>query len=304
MQWMAPGDQCAACGGHGLVAHLRVAGDMGAEGLIPTTDRFGTALSDIVRCPRCGHMQLARMPADAELEAAYADAASDDYVDEEAGQRETARRMLARIEAHAPQRGSILDLGCWVGFLLAEARERGWREQVGIEPSAFASAYARDRLGLDVRTDDLFTAQLPEHAFDAVVLGDVIEHLPRPGEALDRIASLLKPGGVAWFALPDAGSRVARTLRARWWSVIPTHVQYFTRGSIATLLERHGYEPLETATAPKAFSVEYYLSRIEGYSRPAGRALVRGARAARLADRMWAPDFRDRMMVIARSPSA
>jgi hypothetical protein len=57
---------------------------------------------------------------------------------------------------------------------------------------------------------------------------------------------------------------------------------------------------LETATAPKAFSVEYYLSRLEGYSKPAGRALVRGARAAKVAQRMWAPDFRDRMLVIAR----
>jgi SAM-dependent methyltransferase len=292
--------QCAACGANELRPHLRVAGDMGDQGLIPTTDRFGTALSDIVRCARCGHMQLADMPTDAELESAYADAASDDYVEEEAGQRETARRMLARIEAHAPQRGAILDLGCWVGFLLAEARERGWREQVGIEPSAFASDYARDRVGLDVRTDDLFTAPLPEGHFDAVVLGDVIEHLPRPGEALDRIASLLGPGGVAWFALPDAGSRVARALGARWWSVIPTHVQYFTRGSIRTLLERHGFEVLEVATAPKAFSVGYYLSRIEGYSKPVGRALVRGASAAGIAERMWAPDFRDRMFVIAR----
>jgi SAM-dependent methyltransferase len=292
--------QCAACGGSDLRPHLRVAGEMGAQGLIPTTDRFGTALSDIVRCADCGHMQLARMPGDAELESAYAGAASDDYVDEEAGQRETARRMLARIEAHAPRRGAILDLGCWVGFLLAEARERGWSEQVGIEPSQFASDYARERLGLDVRTDDLFTAPLPEQHFDAVVLGDVIEHLPRPGEALDRIAKLLRPGGVAWFALPDAGSRVAKTLGARWWSVIPTHVQYFTRGSIGTLLGRHGFDVLEVATAPKAFSVEYYLSRIEGYSKPAGRALVRGARAAGVAERMWAPDFRDRMFVIAR----
>jgi SAM-dependent methyltransferase len=292
--------QCAACGGSDLRPHLRVAGEMGAQGLIPTTDRFGTALSDIVRCADCGHMQLARMPGDAELESAYAGAASDDYVDEEAGQRETARRMLARIEAHAPRRGAILDLGCWVGFLLAEARERGWSEQVGIEPSQFASDYARDRLELDVRTDDLFTAPLPEQHFDAVVLGDVIEHLPRPGEALDRIAKLLRPGGVAWFALPDAGSRVAKTLGARWWSVIPTHVQYFTRGSIGTLLGRHGFDVLEVATAPKAFSVEYYLSRIEGYSKPAGRALVRGARAAGVAERMWAPDFRDRMFVIAR----
>jgi SAM-dependent methyltransferase len=292
--------QCAACGGTDLRPHLHVAGDMGTQGLIPTTDRFGTALSDIVRCAGCGHMQLARMPSDAELESAYAGAASDDYVDEEAGQRETARRMLARIEAHAPRRGAILDLGCWVGFLLAEARERGWSEQVGIEPSQFASDYARDRLGLDVRTDDLLTAPLPEQHFDAVVLGDVIEHLPRPGEALDRIAKLLRPGGVAWFALPDAGSRVAKTLGARWWSVIPTHVQYFTRGSIGTLLGRHGFDVLEVATAPKAFSVEYYLSRIEGYSKPAGRALVRGARAAGVAERMWAPDFRDRMFVIAR----
>jgi SAM-dependent methyltransferase len=292
--------QCAACGGSDLRPHLHVAGDMGAQGLIPTTDRFGTALSDIVRCVDCGHMQLARMPGDAELESAYAGAASDDYVDEEAGQRETARRMLARIEAHAPSRGAIMDLGCWVGFLLAEARERGWSEQVGIEPSQFASDYARDRLELDVRTDDLFTAPLPEQHFDAVVLGDVIEHLPRPGEALDRIATLLAPGGVAWFALPDAGSRVAKTLGARWWSVIPTHVQYFTRGSIGTLLGRHGFDVLEVATAPKAFSVEYYLSRIEGYSKPAGRALVRGARAAGVAERMWAPDFRDRMFVIAR----
>jgi hypothetical protein len=29
---------------------------------------------------------------------------------------------------------------------------------------------------------------------------------------------------------------------------------------------------------------------------------VRAARAAGVADRMWAPDFRDRMQVIARAP--
>ena len=290
---------CAACGSEGLAAHLEVAGDAGPDGLIPTTDRFGTALADIVRCTRCGHGQIDPMPTDAELRGAYEGAASEDYVEEEAGQRETARRALARIERHAARRGAILDLGCWVGFLLAEARERGW-EAVGVEPSAFASQYAQERLGLDVRRDDLFTAPLPGAYFDAVVLGDVIEHLPSPGAALERIAALLAPGGVAWFALPDAGSMVARRMGARWWSVIPTHVQYFSRGSITTLLERHGWEVLEVGTAPKAFSVRYYLERIGGYSPALARGLVRAATAARLADRMWAPDFRDRMAVIAR----
>jgi len=306
--------RCAACGAAGLVAHLKVAGNAGPDGLIPTTDRFGTALADIVRCPACGHRQTEPMPADAVLQSAYADAASQDYVAEEAGQRETARRALKRIEAQltpepippnngGPRHRTLLDLGCWVGFLLAEATERGW-ETTGVEPSGFASAYARETLGLDVRTGDLFTTELPRHHYDAIVMGDVIEHLPRPGAALDRMAELLRPGGIAWMALPDAGSALARGLRSRWWSVIPTHVQFFTRGSLRTLLERHGWTVLEISSAPKAFSVRYYLERVGGYSPGLARLLVRGARAVRLADRMWAPDFHDRMAVVARAPEA
>jgi SAM-dependent methyltransferase len=292
------------------VPHLRVAGDAGPDGLIPTTDKFGTALSDLVRCTACGHRQTEPMPADAVLESAYADAASEDYVEEEAGQRETARRALARIERHLvpdPHNGAgrtrrLLDLGCWVGFLLSEAQKRGW-EATGVEPSQFASAYAREELGLDVQTADLLTAPLPLAHFDAVVMGDVIEHLPRPGEALDRMAALLCAGGVAWMALPDAGSLVARRMGRRWWSVIPTHVQFFTRDSIRKLLERHGWEVLEISTAPKAFSVRYYLERVGGYSPLAAKLLVAGARRAGVAERMWAPDFRDRMAVIARAPA-
>ena len=292
--------RCSVCASPDLQPHLGVAGEAGDQGLIPTTDRFGTALADIVRCRACGHMQLERFPSDEVLAEAYGDAASEDYVGEEAGQRETARAALERIERFVAP-GRIADLGCWVGFLLAEARERGW-EGVGVEPSAFASAYARDRLGLDVRTEDLFEAALPEGGFDAVVLGDVIEHLVDPAAALDRIAALLRPGGVVHLALPDSGSRVAQLMGARWWSVIPTHVQYFTRASLERLLRARGYEPLWVGTAPKAFTVEYYLSRLGGYAPPVAQALVGGARAAGLAERMWAPDFRDRMAFVARRP--
>ena len=75
-------------------------------------------------------MQLQRMPPAAVLSEAYAEAASEDYIDEEAGQRATARATLERIERWVSP-GRLLDLGCWVGFLCAEARERGWRPHVG-----------------------------------------------------------------------------------------------------------------------------------------------------------------------------
>ncbi len=303
---LAPGAQtaaCAACGARELVAHIVVAAPAGDQWLIPSTTQFGSALADIARCGRCGHMQLDPMPDSGMLARAYAHAASEDYIAEETGQRATGRRALERIETYLPGRGALLDVGCWLGFLPAEARDRGWRP-LGLEPSAFACAYARERLGLEVQNADLFSAQLPASAFDAVTMGDVIEQLRNPGEALLRIASLMRPGGVLWLALPDAGSRVARRLGRRWWSVLPTHVQYFTRGSITSLLARCGFQVLEIATAPKALTMRYYLDRIGGYSPGLGLALSRTAGLARVDRRIWAPDFRDRMAVIARPFSA
>lgn len=297
---MLVSSQCSACGSAELRPYWPVGAEMQPGSMAPTTDRFGTALGDIVRCGACGHAQVHPMPDEALLAGAYATAESGDYVEEETGQRATARRTLELIERYAPPGGTLLDLGSWVGFLLAEARSRGW-EVKGVEPSEFASRFARERLGLDVISDNLFTAPLPEGAFDAVTLGDLIEHLTSPGEALDRIHSLLAPNGIVWLALPDAGSRLARAMGRRWWSVIPTHVQYFTRDSIRILLARHGFELLEVSTAPKAFTIRYYLNRLTGYSEPTGRALVRAATTAGVADRLWAPDFRDRMAVVARA---
>ncbi len=273
-------------------------GGIGTEGLIPTSREFGTALGDIVRCPVCGHMQLDVFPTDEALAAEYAKASSDDYVEEERGQRESARRMFAKVEEHVP-RGRLLDLGPWVGFYMAEAESRGW-EALGIEPSTFAAGYARHRLGLDVRIEDLYEVALPEGSFDAVLMGDVLEHLTRADDALERANRWLAPHGVLVLLLPNAGSRVARVLGRRWWSVIPTHVHYFTPSSIRRLLARHGFEIVHLSTDPKAFTVRYYLEKGGGYAPRLSRALVRAAEAAGVADRMWAPDFRDRMMVVAR----
>jgi SAM-dependent methyltransferase len=294
-------ERCAACGAAGLEPHFAVRGKVGPEGLIPTSREFGTALGDIVRCPGCGHMQLDVFPTDEALSAEYAGASSDDYVEEEAGQRETARRMLAKLERHVAP-GRLLDLGPWVGFYMAEAEKRGW-SALGVEPSAFAAEYARERLGLEVRHEDLYEVDLPESSFDAVLMGDVLEHLTRTDEALERARRWLAPGGALVLLLPDAGSRIARTLGRRWWSVIPTHVHYFTRASVRAMLDRHGFRIVHTSTDPKVFTVRYYFEKGGGYAPALSRALVRGAEATGIADLMWAPDFRDRMTVIAKHGS-
>jgi SAM-dependent methyltransferase len=295
-------ERCAACGAGGLRPHFAVRGQVGSAGLIPTSKQFGTALGDVVHCPSCGHMQLDVFPSPEQLAVEYSRAASDDYVEEEPGQRESARRMLDKLERHATP-GRLLDLGPWVGFYMAEAENRGW-SVVGVEPSLFAAAYARDRLGLEVRNENLYETDLPESSFDAVLMGDVLEHLTRTDEALELVRHWLLPRGVLVLLLPNAGSRVARLLGQRWWSVIPTHVHYFTANSVARMLNRHGFDVVHVSTDPKAFTIRYYLEKGGGYAPRLSRALVQAAEVIGIAERMWAPDFRDRMTVIARVRAA
>jgi hypothetical protein len=67
-----------------------------------------------------------------------------------------------------------------------------------------------------------------------------------------------------------------------------------------TLLEAQGFEVLRLTTAPKTFSLSYYVSRLGGYARSASAAVERATQALNLADRPVTPDFRDRMLVVAR----
>ena len=93
--------------------------------------------------------------------------------------------------------------------------------------------------------------------------------------------------------VPDAGSVMARLLGRRWWSVLPMHLQYFTRTSVAQLLDAHGFQVRSVRTHAKTFSLRYYLERLEGYSTTAAGAAVRAAERAGWAERLVTPNLRE-----------
>ena len=120
-------------------------------------------------------MQQAELPAGEQLHELYRTMTDDAYLSEEAGRRETARRLLDLIARHVPA-GRLLDVGCGHGLLLDEARRRGY-EVTGIELSTGAAEYAREVLELDVLEEPLegFAAEQPDGAFQVVVLADVLD---------------------------------------------------------------------------------------------------------------------------------
>jgi SAM-dependent methyltransferase len=295
------GWHCPVCGSDRSRLLWRVGGDATENGVDPhlfrpSADRYGETVGTVLRCLECGHSSLAETPTDEVLAAAYGDAADPVSLDEEAGQLETARRSLARIEAVVGP-GRLVDIGCWTGSFVAAAAERGWQAS-GVEPSTWAVARAKER-GLDVRVGDLRDSGIAAGTMRCVVMCDVIEHLLDVSEAIAITAELLEPGGALYLTTPDAGGRLARLMGRRWWSILPMHVQYFTVESMRRLLERHGLRVVETASHPKVFTAEYYAQRLGGYSASLGRASVGLTHRLNFAGRLVAPDFRDRMQVVA-----
>ena len=265
--------------------------------LRPSADRFGTPPGRTVACVACGHASLEHPPDSAALAELYAGTEDADSLAEEEGRRETAHRDLTAIERHCQGDRLLLDVGAWTGTFVEVARHRGW-EAAGIEPSAWASARARSR-GLDVRTADLHHHGLEPGAYDVVALRDVLEHLVEPRRALDEVHRLLAPKGALYITVPDAGSVTARVLGRRWWSVLPMHVQYFTRASLRSMLEAQDYRIVEMTRHRKAYSVGYFVDRLRGYSPAMSRLAMGAARGIGVASRRVAPSFGDRLQVVA-----
>jgi 2-polyprenyl-3-methyl-5-hydroxy-6-metoxy-1,4-benzoquinol methylase len=292
---------CPVCAGGRSEARWRITSDATENGVDPqafrpSADRYGKTVGAVVCCLDCGHSSLAETPSEAVLAAAYSDAADPVSVDEEAGQLETARRGLRWVET-AVTPGSLLDIGCWTGSFVAAAQERGWRAR-GVEPSTWAVERARER-GLDVAVGDLTEPGAANGSLRVVAMCDVIEHLLDVRGAAKTTAGLLEPGGALYLTTPDAGGRLARTMGSRWWSVLPMHVQYFTRTSISRLLTDAGLEVIGIRSHPKVFTATYYAERLGGYSTGLARTAKAVTRRVGMANRLVAPDLHDRMQVLA-----
>ena len=168
--------------------------------------------------------------------------------------------LAAKVPAGA---AAVLDVGCSRGATAAALRDRGVRRIVGIEPDpedAAAAAKSYDQV-LCARLEEVredFTDR-----FDAILFGDVLEHLADPSDALVRVRPWLSEGGVLVASVPNAGhwSIVDDLIRGRFdyvpYSILSgTHLRLFTRATLRDLFEASGYRVVEVDTVVLPVSPE------------------------------------------------
>lgn len=130
----------------------------------------------------------------------------------------------------------VVDLGCRSGALTRHFLEGN--EVVGVDVDAAALAKAAE-LGVEpVLADVEEPLPFDDASFDAVVAGELLEHLRFPDELVREIRRILRPRGVLVGSVPNAyrlQSRL-RFLRGRPPEDDPTHLRLFSPGDLRELL--------------------------------------------------------------------
>lgn len=139
-------------------------------------------------------------------------------------------------------KGRVLDYGAGPAPVLVEILRREGYEAVGYDP-VFEPARGdacRETGGRDTPQGDPTGGM-----FDAVVSTEVFEHFREPGRDLDRLVSVLKPGGwlVAMTELFAEGVDMAV-----WpYANDPTHILFYSPFTFQVIARRWGFDLVECA---------------------------------------------------------
>jgi SAM-dependent methyltransferase len=163
-------------------------------------------------------------------------------------------RASAKLLSKQLEMGSrVLDYGCGMGHFLIALREQGFTP-FGVEFDPDAATAAASRTGCEVISVDAFFSSPIARPFDAIHLGDVLEHLPDPATTVSQLIACLRPGGLLYAegplernASPVFWARsvigvIKRRLKPGFTATHPPTRLYFT-GSQQQFAFFSGYHP-------------------------------------------------------------
>jgi len=235
------------------------------QGVVHTGELLETVNSfEVIECEHCRFKHVIPIPTVDELVSIYSHEYYstekplyiDRYKDDLEWWNTVYTHRYEIFERHLPRsQRMLLDIGSGPGYFILNGKSRGWKVK-GVEPSVQAAQHSQ-QLGLDV--ENIFFSEHSAPAlgqFDAINMGEVLEHIPQPAEFLTLIHARLNHNGMVCLVVPNDFNPIQLTLRDHlgfdaWWVAPPHHINYFDFKSLTSLVERCGFEVvLQESTFP------------------------------------------------------
>jgi len=220
---------------------------------------------NILKCPFCGVYLVNPQPDEQELRNIYS--FDKDYFKYTYFSKKVfsdfLKKRLGWLSGGNPKNKKFLDVGCGTGEAVFFADKIGFNA-IGLEINEGAIKKMREK-GVNVKNSTLEKFNGKGSSFDAIYLGDIIEHVKDPSKFLDKCCFLLKKGGRLLVATPNTNCFLAqyqlllyKLFGIPWGHVSPPyHLFEFSNKSLIGMLKSKGFETsnIEFHTSSFPYSV-------------------------------------------------
>lgn len=196
-----------------------------------------------------------------------------------------------------PAGSTVLEAGCGVGaqtVTLAANSPDARITAIDISPESVDAARARvaaaGHTNVVFQQADIFDLPFAEASFDHLFLCFVLEHLPRPVEALRMLLKYIKPGGTVTVIEGDHGSAYFHPDSALARQAIACQVELQARAGGNALIGRELYPRLREAgvadvhVSPRMVYVDSSRpALVDGFTKKTFTAMIEGVREPALA---------------------
>ncbi len=208
----------------------------------------------IAICRDCGHIQLYPLWTEAQLgrinNAFFGTSYMVGDAQNTANNRKKLQKLDERLVAHLQPGWDILDVGAGEAWAMDYFQERGCHYSA-LEYVPRLAESIRQRGGRVIGQTIFDDYKAYSGSFDLIIFRHIIEHLLDPKDALLRLKKMLKPGGLIYLALPNAGDislnvgfKNLNKKGFRTSFIRPIHVSYFCEANVHALASRAGLAPL------------------------------------------------------------
>ncbi len=143
----------------------------------------------------------------------------------------------------------ILEIGPGYGDFAYLAKQAGYHVDA-IEMDADCCHFLQSVIGIQVtQSDNPIEALQQLEKYDAIVLWQVIEHLPNPWLMIDVMCEHLLPGGILLLAAPNPESIQFKLFGHKWAHFdAPRHLQFIPISTLTNYISKQGLERISATT--------------------------------------------------------
>lgn len=144
---------------------------------------------------------------------------------------------------------AVLEVGCSHGSFVALLRQAGY-DATGVEMSPWVVELGQKTFAVPISVGPVENLDIPHGSLDAIVLFDVLEHLPAPVATLAQCLKLLKPEGLMLVQTPQFREGMEHAVlvetKDRFLEILKAdeHLYLFSERSVGRLFHDLGVEHL------------------------------------------------------------